>query len=240
VACGHRAVDVDPSTLGALYHQQYSGFVRDPFFEKNVRVFLEDQIVSRVGRDATLLDVGCGNGVVLEVAGAIGLRAQGIDLSEAAVQSCTARGLDAVVGDFPGHSFPDSSFDVITFWDVLEHLPRPRAFVDRATVLLRPGGWLLIKVPGHGVVSVLAGAMAPKVAGAVLQIPHHVQLFTRASVRRLLGESFDDVVWLSGVRMRSPTRGGSLKSRVVRGIVGAVTTISRDENLVMLARRAAA
>ena len=235
--CGHRVVEEDASTLTQLYHEDYAGFSVDQVFQANVSRFMTSELLPRIGPGAMVLDVGCGNGAVLDAVNAAGMSATGIDISEAAVASCRRRGLDATVGDFPTHPFTRDAFDAITFWDVVEHLPDPRRFITRAARLLRPGGWLLIKVPGHGMLSVLASALVPRMAGPLLQVPHHVQLFTRASLTALLGADFEQLEWLDHAAMRAQTRGGTLKRRVGRMLVRWVTAASGDGNLVVLARR---
>jgi predicted SAM-dependent methyltransferase len=41
----------------------------------------------------------------------------------------------------------EGKFDAITAWDVLEHVPHPRAFLSACRSLLRPGGFLFLNVP---------------------------------------------------------------------------------------------
>ena len=68
---------------------------------------------------------------LLAAAAEAGFEAHGLDISEAAAEMCRARGLRAVSGDFLTAE-TDAPFDVITMWDVIEHLPDPVSFVRRA------------------------------------------------------------------------------------------------------------
>jgi GT2 family glycosyltransferase/SAM-dependent methyltransferase len=54
-----------------------------------------------------------------------------------------------VVGDATDLPFPDESFDVVTFFDVLEHIPADARAVDEALRVLRPGGFVLVTTPSH-------------------------------------------------------------------------------------------
>lgn len=54
-----------------------------------------------------------------------------------------------VVGDATELPFPDDSFDVVTFLDVLEHIPDDARAVAEATRVLRPGGFVLVTTPSH-------------------------------------------------------------------------------------------
>jgi SAM-dependent methyltransferase len=54
-----------------------------------------------------------------------------------------------VVGDATDLPFPDESFDVVTFFDVLEHIPADTRAVTEALRVLRPGGFVLVTTPSH-------------------------------------------------------------------------------------------
>ncbi len=94
------------------------------------------------GRD--LLDVGAYIGVFVEVAQAAGWRAQGIEPSAWAASIAQSRGLDVRAGTLDSPDLAAESFDVVTLWDVIEHLADPATELQRARALLRPGGWLVI------------------------------------------------------------------------------------------------
>jgi SAM-dependent methyltransferase len=73
----------------------------------------------------------------------------GIELEPGRAEATGRRfGVEVVVSDAvsPGVR---GSFDVITMWHVLEHLPDPRAALDRAASLLRPGGTVIVSVPNN-------------------------------------------------------------------------------------------
>jgi SAM-dependent methyltransferase len=96
-----------------------------------------------------LLDVGCSSGAWLEVAQAAGVTATGVELGETTARAARARGLDVRIGTL-SESFPEGSperFDLITFWDVLEHLRDPRKELWAAAQLLAPGGRVAASFP---------------------------------------------------------------------------------------------
>ena len=98
------------------------------------------------------LDVGCANGVfvaTLEEEFGDKVQTEGVELSERAVAEGRQRGLTLHVGtmaDVPG----DEKFDVITAFDVLEHVIDPAEFLTQLTDRLAPGGRLVITVPNTG------------------------------------------------------------------------------------------
>lgn len=54
-----------------------------------------------------------------------------------------------VVADATALPFPDASFDIVTFFDVLEHIPDDARAVEEALRVVRPGGFVLVTTPGH-------------------------------------------------------------------------------------------
>jgi 2-polyprenyl-3-methyl-5-hydroxy-6-metoxy-1,4-benzoquinol methylase len=92
------------------------------------------------GRD--LLDVGCHAGFFLELARERGFRVAGVEPSRwAAEHAKAALGLDIFNGPIERYE-TDRRFDVITLWDVIEHLEDPVGVLERVRELLRPQGLL--------------------------------------------------------------------------------------------------
>lgn len=236
--CGHRFAFATQADLSELYGSSYDGFREDPVFAGRVRGVFESEVVPRAGASGDLLDIGCGNGAVLKVASDLGFRATGVDVSQAAVDACTARGLSASMLDLGAPDFGQGRFDVVTFWDVLEHLIEPREMIRAAVRALRPGGWLLVKVPHHRQLSVAACAAVPRLSRSVLSIPGHLQFFTEGSLARLLEAELEPICWVPvESNLRSAGSGGSLKRRVGRRVVRAILGASGDGTLLALSRR---
>jgi SAM-dependent methyltransferase len=74
-------------------------------------------------------------------------------------------------------ALPESSFDVVTLWDVLEHVTDPVQFVRLCTALLKPGGYLFANVPD-------LDSFQARVMGRrwPLLLPEHFNYFTRESL----------------------------------------------------------
>jgi 2-polyprenyl-3-methyl-5-hydroxy-6-metoxy-1,4-benzoquinol methylase len=96
----------------------------------------------------SVLDIGCGIGNFLEWAGRGNRRrAVGLDVAEDAVEVARGRGLEAMLPEELAEQCPPHEFDLVTLWDVIEHVDDPRAMLRMATRFLRPGGIVLIETP---------------------------------------------------------------------------------------------
>jgi 2-polyprenyl-3-methyl-5-hydroxy-6-metoxy-1,4-benzoquinol methylase len=91
-----------------------------------------------------LLDVGCHIGVFLEIAAERGWDAWGVEPSHWAAEQARRRGLNVKTGTLSEAGFADHSFDVVTLWDVIEHLSDPRGELEKVNRVLKPGGLLCI------------------------------------------------------------------------------------------------
>ena len=93
-----------------------------------------------------ILDVGCGTGANLEMLANFGA-AEGVDVSDDALEFCKIKGLKAHKGLAESLPFAESSFDVVTALDVVEHLDDDVAGLKEMHRVLKSGGKTLIFVP---------------------------------------------------------------------------------------------
>lgn len=167
-----------------------------------------------------LLDVGAYIGVFVEAAAAAGWQAQGVEPSEWAAAEAQRRGLDVQVGTLDNADLVEESFDVVTMWDVIEHLADPAAELDKARRLLRPGGWLVVHTMDiDAPFSRLAGSRWPWL------MDMHLYYFSRRTLRCMLSEHGYNVVW-DGAQRRYLSL-GYLASRVA-GMNGAFGRLARS------------
>ncbi|MFH1857513.1 MAG: class I SAM-dependent methyltransferase [Candidatus Omnitrophota bacterium] len=103
------------------------------------------KVLSRQGK---LLDLGTGLGFFLEQARSAGWQAEGLEFSEERAAYAQNRlGFPIHVGTVEEASLREGTYDVVTLWDVLEHLPNPKQTLLRIRALLVPGGCLVIRTP---------------------------------------------------------------------------------------------
>ena len=99
----------------------------------------------------SVLDIGCGEGEFLDLAKEAGLRTAGMDLSPEAVTIAALRGHQIFRHSATELLFPTRArFDVITMWDLLEHLTHPGRSLKLAYELLAPRGRLFVVTPMMG------------------------------------------------------------------------------------------
>ena len=124
-----------------------------------------------------LIDVGCGTGSMVTHLSRFG-RARGIDADPAAVEFSHSRGVQSVTHVPPGPlPFDDAAFDVVTAFDVLEHIADDRAALGEMVRILKPGGTLLLTVPAYEFLW-----------GPQDEISHHERRYIKRGLRaRLLG-----------------------------------------------------
>src|SRR5215211_424697 len=107
-----------------------------------------EEICSRVtDRRPRILDVGCGTGANLLMLSKYG-DAEGVDICEDALAFCRERGLEKVkLGAAEALPYDDDTFDLVTAFDVVEHLDDDLAGLTEMRRVLRPGGRVLLFVP---------------------------------------------------------------------------------------------
>lgn len=114
---------------------------RELTFEKHL-VQLEKMIGQGNGR--TLLDIGAYIGVFVEVAGRSGWVAEGIEPSAWAAAAAQQRGLSVMEGAVGSPHLSGRQFDVVTMWDVIEHVSDPLETLRQAYMLTKPGGTIVV------------------------------------------------------------------------------------------------
>lgn len=112
--------------------------------------FLADLLAPRCGR---ILDVGCGTGNFLLAASIAGYSVSGIELDTDAAALALRFCPRARIFPVPLESFrvryPNETFDIVSFFEVLEHQADPAAFLSEVRACLRPRGFIVLSVPNR-------------------------------------------------------------------------------------------
>ncbi|MBM4033427.1 MAG: class I SAM-dependent methyltransferase [Planctomycetes bacterium] len=118
-------------------------------FRRQLHAFLSSAQKSEIRNQKSeirVLEVGCGMGFFLDACDALGLQAEGRDLSARAVAFANRRRVRARAGTLDD-SYPDASLDAIFAFNLIEHLPHPREFLVLASRKLKPGGAIVLETP---------------------------------------------------------------------------------------------
>jgi 2-polyprenyl-3-methyl-5-hydroxy-6-metoxy-1,4-benzoquinol methylase len=95
----------------------------------------------------SLLDVGSGTGEVMAAARDHGWQTIGVDPERTGAEVARGRGLEVHVALLEEAGLPERSFDVVSAFHVLEHMPDSRGFLRTMARWARPGGHIVIEVP---------------------------------------------------------------------------------------------
>jgi 2-polyprenyl-3-methyl-5-hydroxy-6-metoxy-1,4-benzoquinol methylase len=135
-----------------------------------------------------LLDIGCSAGRILATFQRLGWETVGIDPDPDSVAYAREHGLNARVGMLDDLSEADGLFHVISFIDVIEHVPDPKAAVQKIHSLLNHQGLLYVKTP-------MCDSLPHRLIGdRWLESVEHLQFFNRATLKRLLEDCGFEVV----------------------------------------------
>jgi SAM-dependent methyltransferase len=129
-----------------------------------------------------LLDVGAGNGYFVYLARTeFGLSADGLEISAAEADYARATfGLELLRGDL---SMVTGPYDVITSFNVLEHVKQPTRLLKEMSAKLSPGGVLIVTTPNP---SCIHRRLKGLHKWNMVCPPHHINLFTRAALTGML------------------------------------------------------
>ena len=139
---GHAWWDDDAGPYSTIRY-----FINPPRAQYFARILQQQGLPGNNG--ATIVDVGCGGGLLAEEFARMGLRVTGIDPAPQSIETArshaAAAGLDIDyrVGCGEALPFVDGAFDAVACCDVLEHVDEPAAVIAEMARVLKPGGLLL-------------------------------------------------------------------------------------------------
>lgn len=171
-----------PSPLELENH--YKGYSRGRFVSE-LTIQKYEELLTRFCQfteGKRVLDVGCGSGFFLESAKNSGWDAIGTEYGSESIEHCTGKGLIVHEGDILTIDLPKDSFDVITSFEVIEHLVDPKSHIKRLFELLKPGGLLYITTPNINAVT----RYILKEKWSIISYPEHLSYFTPHTLNKIL------------------------------------------------------
>lgn len=169
---------------GATKGYGYVNYDQDKSAMSEVLEHYLDKIEKALPQKGSLIDVGAATGYFLALAQKRGWSTAGVEISEHAAEIGRRKGLDIKTGKIEDAGFSPASFEAITLWDVIEHLPNPREIIQICHRLLKKNGVIAINTPD-------AGSLTSKILGKrwpLLVPPEHLIIFSR----KILAETLRD------------------------------------------------
>jgi SAM-dependent methyltransferase len=183
------------------YHKLISGAGDDPKRWNERKADL-----AQYKQSGTLLDLGCSSGSFLDSMRSRSWRLYGVEMSPDEARTAEERtGAQVFVGNVVDAPFAAGSFDVITCFDVLEHLYEPQRVMAKVAQWLKPGGVFYVQVPN--IDSAEAHVFGTYWHG--LELPRHLFHYSPASLKFLAESAGLQGVWLE--TRRNPAVGTSLR-----------------------------
>jgi SAM-dependent methyltransferase len=149
------------------------------------------KLISHYKPGGAILDLGCSSGGFLSTMRGSAWELYGIEMEESTAERARATtGAEVFVGDAVEASFLPASFDVVTCFDVLEHVYSPRQVLTKVLEWLKPGGIFYAMMPN--IDSWEARLFGTHWFG--LELPRHLSHFSPRSLRYLMTElGFEEV-----------------------------------------------
>lgn len=128
-----------------------------------------------------ILDVGCGIGYFLEEAKKRGWDVYGTELSSQSAKICIEKGIKVETGHLNANVFEKGMFDVITSFEVIEHINYPIAELKNFNSILRAGGLVYVTTPNFN--SLLRYRL--KSAYNIITYPEHLSYYTDKTLNKV-------------------------------------------------------
>lgn len=152
-----------------------------------------------------IIDVGCGIGYFLEVAKERGWEVYGTEYTDQAIEICEGKNISMEQGALDPNNYPSEYFDIITSFEVLEHINNPQEELASFYKILRKGGLVYFTTPNFN--SLLRYRL--KSHYDIITYPEHLSYYTPSTIHKVFKKSgFKSIkVLTTGVSLTRLKRG---------------------------------
>lgn len=210
--------------------KHYEGYGRNDYLSpvtiKRYHELLDDFEPYR--KNNKILDVGCGIGYFLEVAKARGWNVYGTEYTDKAIEICNSKGIKMTKGKLNSKDFQAEEFDIITSFEVLEHINNPIEELTHFNQILRKGGLVYLTTPNFN--SLLRYRL--KENYDVICYPEHLSYYTPKTLKFLFNKSgFNTKKLLSTGISLTRLKNGNNKKIGKHDFVAPISEKSTDEKI---------
>lgn len=156
-------------------------------YPRNARIL---DLIQDYGKVGTLLDIGVGTGLFMEIAMQRGFEVSGLDVSDYAIKGVSKRlkirsDKRLVVSELHSSTFPTQSFDVVNLRHSIEHVTDPAKLLKQVFRVLKPGGIVSIATPNsYGWHAKIYQDLWPH-----WSVPYHIQFFSKKSLKDVVNKA---------------------------------------------------
>ena len=157
--------------------------ILSPLTIKSYNLLLDE--FEKFRKNNTILDVGCGLGFFLEVAKKRGWKVYGTEYSSKAVEICNSKNIEMKTGKLNLNDFDENCFDVITSFEVIEHINNPIEDLKLINKFLRKQGLFYCTTPNFN--SIMRYYLKEKYH--VICYPEHLSYYTKKTLNKVITNS---------------------------------------------------
>lgn len=196
--------------------KHYNSYPREviisPFTIKRYNELLNN--FEKYRKKGKILDVGCGVGSFLLEAKKRGWDVYGSEYTDEAIRKCEAEGIKMNKGKLNPSWFLAEEFDIITSFEVIEHINYPKAEIQNMHRLLRKGGLLYITTPNFNAIERFI--LRDKYSN--IEYPEHLSYYTKHTLHYLLSRN--------GFKKLKMTSTGASLSHIRKGLSAKAESLS--------------
>jgi 2-polyprenyl-3-methyl-5-hydroxy-6-metoxy-1,4-benzoquinol methylase len=203
-------------------------------------LFFDRALGDYVGSNSVVLDFGFGDGRLLGWLRRRGAQVNGVELQGSLVEGARSAGYRA---EHSLSAFPDAHFDLITVFDVLEHINRDALsnLVLELRAKLRPGGLVAVRVPNSQVPAGLAVQFSDITHLTLLSLPTVVALFRQADLEIAAASGSPDVLQRPSsfhqLMLRAQQALAMVLRRLLHRMLGIPSYVPTTPNVLVVGRR---
>ena len=228
-SCGFVFSERIPTESQLIKH--YEGYGRNDYLSpitiKRYNELLDE--FERYRKSNRILDVGCGVGYFLQVAKERGWEIYGTEYTDKAIEICEAKGASMKQGVLNADNYPSGYFDIITSFEVLEHINNPQEELHSFNKILRKGGLVYFTTPNFN--SLLRYRL--KSYYDIITYPEHLSYYTPSTIKKVFKRTgFSSLkVLTTGISLTRLKRGKASKSGSDKPKEKLISESSSDEKL---------